>query len=224
MRLLAFDTSSAACSVALLDTTKPAGEQIASLHQIMPMQQGKLILPSIQSLLETSKLTLNDLDAIAYGCGPGSYTGIRIASSVAQGLGLTTTLPVIPVSSLAAIAQSAFLEHEWASLLVALDARMGEVYWAKYTVGSDGLVELEGLEEVSNPDQIGAPFTGINWYGVGDGWAKYEEQFKNRLGFLPISINTNQLPTAEAVLMLARKKFEQEEWVKASEAVPVYLH
>jgi tRNA threonylcarbamoyladenosine biosynthesis protein TsaB len=217
VRLLAFDTSSPACSVALLDTAKPAGEQILSLHKIMPMQQGKLILPMINTILSSSFLTLHDLDAIAYGRGPGSFTGIRIASSVAQGLGFATKFRLIPISSLAAIAQTAYLEQQWAYLLVALDARMGGVYWAQYKVNQLGLVELIGREEVSAPETVGMPENTNNWYGVGDGWEKYN------LGIQPKATNSKLLPTAQAILSLARVKFEQGEWVKANEAVPVYL-
>lgn len=223
MRLLAFDTSSPACSVALLDTTKPPHDQISSSHKIMPMQQGRLILPMIQAILDASNLTLNDLDAIAYGCGPGSFTGIRIASSVAQGLGFTTKCHLIPISSLAAIAQTAYLEQQWACLLVALDARMGEVYWAQYKVNQMGHVELVGKEEVCLPGKVGVPENDKDWYGIGDGWEKYGEIFSKHLGFLPKSTNPKQLPMARAILSLARLKFEQGTWVKASEAVPVYL-
>jgi tRNA threonylcarbamoyladenosine biosynthesis protein TsaB len=224
LKILAFDTSSSACSVSLQN-----GHEIKSLHKIAPMQQARLILPAIQELLDSSSLTLNQLDAIAYGCGPGSFTGMRIASSVAQGIGLATKLPIIRISSLAAIAQAAFLERQWTKLLVALDARMEEVYWAVYKLGGHGRVELIGEEQVCDPKKVTMPESGescekgLNWYGIGDGWEKYREVLITRLGFQPRIINALQLPTAEAILELAKTKLDQDDWVAAYDAIPTYL-
>src|SRR5579871_1229278 len=107
-KILAFDTSSQVCSVALLN-----GETITSSYQIAPMQQAKLILPMIQKIIKAANITLDELDAIAYGCGPGSFTGMRVANSVAQGLGFAKHLPLIRISSLAILAQSALEEQKW---------------------------------------------------------------------------------------------------------------
>lgn len=217
VKLLAIDTSSQACSVAIMD-----GDNVTAVHKIAPMQQTNLILPMIQDLLDSSSLNLNQLDAIAYGCGPGSFTGIRIASSVAQGLGYGANLPVIPVSSLAATAQAAFLEKQWRRLLVSIDARMKLIYWAAYEVSLDGCVELVGEEQACEPELIVAPESG-DWSGVGDGWTVYGDRLVDRLGYAPIEINPSQLPTAEALLALAKVKFDRGEWVAASAAIPVYL-
>lgn len=216
VNILAFDTSSA-CSIALQQ-----GHQVKAMHEIAPMQQARLILPMIQELLDSSSLMLSQLDAIAYGCGPGSFTGIRIASSVAQGLSFAAQLPIIKISSLAALAQAVFLEQKWPRLLVAVDARMGEVYWASYEVNPSGSVKLLDQEIVCAPDLITVP-EGENWYAVGDGWDSYSEIMIKRLGFKPQAVHSKSLPTAEAVLKLASIKFTQGDLLKTSEAIPTYL-
>jgi tRNA threonylcarbamoyladenosine biosynthesis protein TsaB len=221
LKILAFDTSSTACSVAVLN-----GEALHVSHQIQPMQQARLILPMIDELLSAASLSLSQLDAIAYGCGPGSFTGIRIANSVAQGLGLATERPIIRISSLAAIAQTAYLAQHWAQLLVALDARTDQVYWAAYQANQQGYVELIGQELISSPAAVVLPpDMGLAWCGVGDGWGKYERQFTERLGKKPQTISAAQLPSAEAVLKLAMRKIEKGELgeVAARDAVPNYL-
>lgn len=209
MKILAFDTSTSACSVALLNENT-----VKLSHQMAPMQQAKLILPMIHDLLEKESLTLNDLDTIAYGCGPGSFTGIRIAASVAQGIGFGIKKPIIPVSSLAALAQTAFLQWQWPRCLVAIDARSELIYWALYETNASGCMELKGKEQLSKPEDIKTPDNTI-WYGAGDGWGKLTGKAK--------AVNTAALPDAQALLQLAKVKFERGDWVTPFEAIPVYL-
>lgn len=218
MNILAFDTSSTACTVALLH-----GKEIQAAHQIAPMQQAQLLLPMIQQLLDTASLTLAQLDAIAFGCGPGSFTGIRIASSVAQGLAFAASLPVIPVSSLAVMAQAAREERQWDKLLVAVDARMEQVYWAVYEANKAGHVALIGQESVGKPQDIPIPPDSLHWHGIGDGWEKYAEKLIEHLGFQPETLNPSQLPSAKALLTLAKMKFEQGDYTTAFYAFPAYL-
>lgn len=192
------------------------------------MQQAKLVLATIESLLSQANLSLPELNAIAYGAGPGSFTGMRIASSVAQGLGFVTNAPIISVSSLAAMAQAAYMEHHQTHFLVALDARMEQIYWAQYKVNDNEQVELIGQEQVYNPEKVILDLSAKSedqtvWCGIGDGWGKYREPLVKRLGFQPANINPSQIPTAHAVLVLAKSKFDRQEWVKAEEAVPSYL-
>lgn len=217
MKLLAFDTSSAACSVAIQNN-----DQIKFLHQHAPMQQAKLILPMIKELLESCSLTLEQLDAIAYGCGPGSFTGIRIANSVAQAIGFAAQKPLIPVSSLAVLAQTALLEHQCSDLLVAVDARMEQVYWAVYEAGQDGHVALINQEILCHPKEVKVPDK-KHGCGVGDGWGIYAADLASSLGFKPDSIFASELPTAQALLQLAKIKFDKSQWIAAEQAIPVYL-
>jgi tRNA threonylcarbamoyladenosine biosynthesis protein TsaB len=224
VRLLAFDTSSSACSAAIYDSTQTLDRQVISLNEVLPMQQGRLILPMIRTLLDRAGLQLNELDAIAYGCGPGSYTGIRIASSVAQGLGFVSKRPVIAVSSLAAIAQTAYEKYQQMAWLVALDARMDEVYWAQYVVNKHKIVELLGKEVACLPEKAELiEKHGCQWGGVGDAWVKYGDKLAHHIGLQPQPVYSEQLPDAKAILSLARFKFVQNDCITASEALPTYL-
>ncbi len=213
MKIVALDTSSIACSVALL-----LDEKISFLHRILPLQQAQSVLPMIQELLSSHKITLNQLDAIAFGRGPGSFTGVRIAASVTQGLAYALQLPVIPISSLAALAQAAYMELGWEKLLVGVDARIQEVYWGAYEVDEKGLAQLFGQEVICTPQQI--PFPNDKaWYGVGNAWQVYA----NVINYIPLKVDATCLPTAQAILELAKVKYDRKEWVSAQEALPVYL-
>ncbi len=217
MRILAFDTSSVACSVALLD-----GDRISVSHQIAPMQHAQLILSMIDELLVSHSLTLSSLDAISYGVGPGSFTGIRIASSLAQGLAYPSQKPLIPISSLAAIAQTAYEEKRWTNLLVAVDARMARIYWASYAVNEENLVSLQAEEQCCTPEEIIIP-EHDQWYGVGDAWSIYREKLNERLPIVPLAIEPSILPNAKAILTLAQYQYKQNNWQSAFDAHPVYL-
>ncbi|HVE44111.1 MAG TPA: tRNA (adenosine(37)-N6)-threonylcarbamoyltransferase complex dimerization subunit type 1 TsaB [Gammaproteobacteria bacterium] len=217
MKLLLLDTSTSACTVALLK-----GEAVHLQHHVAPMQHAKLILPMIDALLKESHLTCADLDAVAYGVGPGSFTGTRIANSTAQGIGFACQLPIVPLSSLACLAQTAVKKHGWQKLLVAVDARMNQIYWAKYVRSETGEVSLVGEEQLSLPSKVTVPADG-DWYAVGDAWEKYASVLETRLGFRPVEIGATLLPEADACIGLARAKFEQGGWIQAAEATPNYL-
>ncbi|MBV9575574.1 MAG: tRNA (adenosine(37)-N6)-threonylcarbamoyltransferase complex dimerization subunit type 1 TsaB [Gammaproteobacteria bacterium] len=217
MKILALESSSIACSVALQE-----GEKITALHKIAPMQQAKLILSMVNELLVTHSLDLQSLDAIAYGAGPGSFTGIRIASSVAQGLAYANQKPIISISSLAAMAQAAYEEQGWMSLLVAVDARMEQIYWARYEVRERQLVELIGEEKLIRPEHIKIEDS-AKCYGIGDGWDQYRQKLLDCLPIAPLAIASSQLPTAHALLLLAKFKWEQGEWEGPFNAEPHYL-
>lgn len=217
MKILAIDTSSIACSVALL-----LDDHIDFTHTIAPMQQAQQILTILDDLLAKNKINFNQLDALAFGCGPGSFTGLRIAASVIQGLAFASQLPVIKISSLAALAQATYDDLGWKNLLVAVDARVQEIYWAKYAANSQGLVELIEDEIVCHPENITVPAEN-NWFGVGNGWEIYHDLLIKRLRVEPQAIDASRLPMANAMLKLAKLKFEKGEWVHAEEALPVYL-
>ncbi len=213
MKILAIETSSTACSVALL-----VDDKISCIHRILPLKQAQFILPMIHELLEMNNISLKQLNAIAFGCGPGSFTGVRIATSVTQGLAYALKLPVIPISSLAALAQSAYRDLGWKKLLVGVDARIQEVYWGAYEVSDKGLVTLLHQEKVCAPQDVTLP-EDKEWYGVGNAWEIYADQ----IVYSPLKLDTRRLPTAEGVLELAKIKYLNKEWVEAKEALPVYL-
>lgn len=220
VNILAFDTSSIACSVALM-----AGTNVTLSHQILPMGQARLILPAIETLLSNASLSLNQLDAIAYGCGPGSFTGIRIASGVAQGLGYGASVPIIQLSSLAILAQTAYEEHQCDVAWVAIDARMNQVYWAIYKVNEQGYVSLMGKEAVNLPHEVNLPenIKIQDCCGIGDGFEKYEKIWVDQMNGSPSAVHGKQLPSAQAMLKLAKIKFDKGEVMTSHEALPIYL-
>jgi tRNA threonylcarbamoyladenosine biosynthesis protein TsaB len=213
MKILAIETSTNACSVALL-----IDDVVQSSHLIAPMQQAKLILPMIEERLQHANISLNQLDALAFGCGPGSFTGVRIATSVMQGLAYASAVPLISVSSLAAVAQAAYMDLGWKKLFVAMDARISEVYAGTYQINEAGIAELVGIEAVSAPGQMTVPES-TDWYGIGNGWEVYQTQ----LSYKPIAQDATRLPMASAVLLLAKDKFQRGEVVTPGAALPVYL-
>lgn len=219
MNILAIETSSVACSVAL-----QFNGQRHSQHKIAPMQQTNLLLPMIDEVLKSAGASLQQINAIAFGAGPGSFTGMRIASSVTQGLAFSANLSVIPISSLAAIAQAAHMaKPQYPSYLVAVDARMGQIYWAHY-VANGTLVLLQDQEQLLLPTQVIVTKEILeNSIGVGDGWNLYQDQLTQPLGFAPKALNGQQLPTAEAVLELALRKSSENNTLTPTEALPSYL-
>ena len=214
MKILAIETSSAACSLALM-----VDDDILSLHEIMPMQHAKNILPMIKKLLHSKDIDLKQLDAVAYGCGPGSFTGIRLATSIAQGLGYACQLPLIPISSLAALAETAYRDLHWDSVLVAIDARIQEIYYGQFQL-KNGFMTLIGEEKVGKPAEIIFNQEHTSFFGVGNAWDVYA----NEIPISPRAKNTNLLPCAEAILMIAKEKFIKGNFLKnPAQALPIYL-
>lgn len=221
MNILAFDTSFSACSVALQQD-----DRVTFLHQMAPMQHTRLILPMIQELLSAAALSPSELDAIAYGCGPGSFTGIRIANSVAQGIGFGAQIPLFPVSSLAAMAQTCLtdLTNQISRLLVAVQAQREQIYWAVYEPDTEECVTLLGQECLCSPEEIRIPSPQIPInIGVGNGWEMYLARLTAQLGFTPQAIHSQALPTAQAILKLASSKIKQGKGIDAANAMPIYL-
>lgn len=154
-RILAIDTSSAWCSVALsIDDERPA-----FLHQKVSAGASQLLLPWIEQLLNAAKINMTSLDAIAIGVGPGAFTGVRLGLASVQGLAFATNLPVLPVISLDAIAAElvqipSFVSARPKKFLVAIDARMNEVYWARYETTPSGLPVRLSEVALTSPENI----------------------------------------------------------------------
>ena len=220
MRLLAIDTSTEAGSAALwLD-----GE-MHQRHQIAPREHGQLILPMIESLLADAGLTLTQMDALAFGRGPGGFTGVRIANGVIQGLAFGADLPVVPVSSLAALAQGAHADMGTPRVLAAIDARIGEVYWGTYRAAENGLVRLVTQEIVCPPQDVPLPHDAEprGWFGAGSGWLAYAQPLKTRLGDAVTAWDGHCHPQAQHVAQLGADAFQRGLAVSAEQALPVYL-
>lgn len=212
MKLLAFDTSTEFLSLAVQN----AGE-VFTYDVLAGQKHSHIILPQIQALLETAGLQLNDLQGIAFGAGPGSFTGVRIAAGVAQGLGFGANLPVVGVCTLQALA-----EASGASKVIAcLDARMGEVYHAAYeqTAGTWQVILAPGLYK---PHEVPA-VSGNDWVGVGSGWQTYGEILSSIYSHQLISTQPALLPTASAILKLAQPIFASGEAKPAHDAMPIYI-
>ncbi len=218
MKLLALETATEACSAALyLD-----GE-VAERYQIAPQQHNKLILPMIESLLAEAGLSLKHMDALAFGRGPGSFTGVRIAAGVVQGLALGSDLPVAPVSTLAAMAQEAFAGTNDDYAFPCIDARMGEVYFGVYRRGGDGFAEPAGLEAVADAGLVIVPEEAFG-HGIGSGWGTYEAVLSEKLGEHRLAgILAGRFPRAAWIARLGVEVFRRGECVAAEDAQPVYL-
>lgn len=218
-RLLAIDTSTEACSVALYD-----GVTMRELAVDTPREHVQRILPMIDTLLAENGRTLRDLDAIAFARGPGSFTGLRICIGIVQGLAYGANLPVLPVSTLAAIAQTAFDQQSCATgsyFCSAIDARMDEIYCGWFRLGDDGLVTAVSDEVVCKPEALPVcdiPLT-VDCYGVGTGW-RYGERLPQ---FARVRVDPDLLPRASAVARLALVEWNSGVRLSASEAQPVYL-
>lgn len=214
--ILAIDTSSDACSVAL-----SYGSETRHRYTDEPRKHAEWVLPMVDGLLSDAGISLKQLDAIAFARGPGSFTGLRIAAGVVQGLALGADLPVVPISTLAVLAHQGYRVHGWKSIMAALDARMGEVYWGCFHVSGFGDVIAVGEEQVCVPHQVQPGTLAVPAYGVGGGWI-YQQQIEST-GSLPVKTDAAMLPHATDLLCLAQTQWRQGHTVDATQVVPVYL-
>jgi tRNA threonylcarbamoyladenosine biosynthesis protein TsaB len=217
MKLLAIDTSGDTCSAALL-----LDGSVDQLLENAPRRHGDLILPMMQQLLEGAGVRLAELDALAFGRGPGSFTGVRIAISVTQGAAFGAGLPVVPVSTLAALAQGQFRRAGQRHLLTALDARMGEVYWGCFDIGDDDLAVPCCAERVCPPGAVEAPQRAC-WHGVGPGWQVYAGILSGRIGSALQAAEPHQYCEAQDIAILAAAEFAYGRQIMPELATPVYL-
>jgi len=216
VKLLAIDTVTEACSAALwLD-----GE-VRERFEIAPRQHTTLILPMVQQLLAESGLSLSQLDALAVDRGPGSFTGVRIGTGVVQGLAYAVDLPVVPVSSLATLAQAVWLKLRHENVLALIDARMQEVYWARYEFQGKAMVTA-GEEQVGPVEQV-MMGNGSVFYCVGSGSRQYQDQLQSRPGCQVLEDSTYDFPHAAVLAGLAINAYERNEVVRAEQLEPIYL-
>lgn len=217
MKLLAIETATDACSAAL----SIEGE-VLERFALAPRGHTELILPMLDEIVAEAGIHLSQLDAIAFGRGPGAFTGVRIAVGVTQGIAFAMDLPVVPVSTLAAVAQGVGAQR----VLVALDARMDEVYWGAYQRSAAGLVSLVGEECVAPPAEVPLP-EGGGWRGAGAGWAAYASilpaHCAQRLASPEAGWDSEILPHARDVALLGVAGFAAGQAVSAEQALPVYL-
>ncbi len=217
MKLLAVETATEACSAALF-----IDGVVAERFEVAPKDHTRLILPMIDSLMGEAGLKPQQLDGLAFSRGPGSFTGVRIATGVIHGIALGADLPVVPVSTLAAMAQNYFDKNGGDIAFTAMDARMGEIFWGVYHRDADGFAELLGEEVVGYAEHIGFP--DVCGIGLGSGWASYQQQLSNLLSWRVEScVVDDVLPRAGAIARLGAYHFQLGRAVAVEQAMPVYL-
>ena len=212
LNLLALDTSTEYCSVALL-----RDEELTFREAHAVQRHSELILPMIEDLLIASGLKLGQLDGIAFGAGPGSFTGLRIACGVVQGLAFGAGLPVVPIGTLAALAQEAGAPK----VIACLDARMGEIYHAAYR--RDGGRWTEMAAPGVGPAQSAPMLEGEGWFGCGSGFAAYADALAKRYGGQLDGVAAGLHPHARSIARLAAPVLAAGGGLPAEQAAPVYV-
>ncbi|KZN47621.1 tRNA (adenosine(37)-N6)-threonylcarbamoyltransferase complex dimerization subunit type 1 TsaB [Pseudoalteromonas luteoviolacea] len=211
--LLALDASTEALSLAL-----HFNGETHTHFEVCPQQHSQKILPLVESLLAKANCTLKDLDGIVYGRGPGSFTGVRIGVSVAQGLAYSANLKLCGVSTLQAMAQQAMGSDGCNEVISAIDARMGEVYLGHFEKSTNGLATAKREEIVVKPESIEANFNNVA--AVGTGWKSYPDTATN------IGVNVLEnitLPSSEYMLVLGDAAFKNGDTVEPQDAQPHYV-
>jgi tRNA threonylcarbamoyladenosine biosynthesis protein TsaB len=211
LNILAIDTSTEACSAALL---RADGEVFAEF-EVAPRQHTRLLPLMMEQVLNASAIPRHSISHCAFANGPGAFTGIRIAAAQAQGIGIALGIPLLPVSTLAVLAQTAIDRDDCRSPLVALDARMREIYWALYRRDENGLASLAGSERLTAIDAV--EFDGGADSGYGHGWL---EELSSKAAF---EIDAGLLPDARSLLKLALSAARADRGVDAGAAGINYL-
>ncbi|TAL83255.1 MAG: tRNA (adenosine(37)-N6)-threonylcarbamoyltransferase complex dimerization subunit type 1 TsaB [Rhodanobacter sp.] len=216
MNLLAIETATEACSVALIH-----GEQLIARSEIAPRRHTELVLPMADALLAEAGIGRHALDVIAVGRGPGAFTGVRLGVSLAQGMALALDLPVVTISSLAALALEA-PEEQGTTILAVIDARMGEIYAACFRRDDNGGLTPLDDERVGTADSLQLPEAAA-WQVVGTGWASYATVLCERLTGTLHSADGMRYPQAAHVAELAMREFRAGHAQAPELALPVYL-
>lgn len=215
VNVLAIETATESCSVALLHA-----DSLIERSELAPRRHAELVLPFAESLLAEAGIARAQLDGIAVGRGPGAFTGVRLGVSIAQGLALALDLPVVTVSSLAALAMQA--PRDDSQVLALIDARMGEVYAGAFRFGLDGLVQAIYGERVTRAADLVLPISDA-WSVIGSGWDAYRDTLIVRLASVPHWAEGACFPQARDVARLALPRFEAGDVLPPERALPVYL-
>lgn len=213
MKLLAFETATEACSVALW-----IDGEVRERFELAPRRHAELSLPWAEALLAEAGIAKAQLDAVAVGRGPGAFTGVRLAIALAQGIALALDRPAVPVSTLAALA----MRGEGARVLAAIDARMGEVYWGAFERDGDGL-RAATREAVGAASSVALPGETGAWHGVGTGFGAGEGALGQHLGGRLATVDATALPHAADVARLGAQAFARGKTVAPEHLEPAYL-
>ncbi|MGB0216773.1 MAG: tRNA (adenosine(37)-N6)-threonylcarbamoyltransferase complex dimerization subunit type 1 TsaB [Alteromonas oceani] len=213
MNILTIDTATEACSVAL-----QFNQALFTRYEVCPQQHSQKILPMVDAVMKEAGASLAALDGLGFGRGPGSFTGVRIATGIIQGLALGSQLPVAGVSTLAAMAQQVINSGDVNDVAVAIDARMGEVYFAHYQ-NQHGIATLVGEEQVTSPEAVAEQLDVSSMAVAGTGWQAYpvlSELLKVQ------SVNVSY-PYARFMLPLAEQTLSAEQGMAVDAITPEYL-
>lgn len=214
-KILAFDTATDACSAALF-----IDDEIIDISHIAPRKHAELLLPMCDDLLARAQVTVTELDAIAFGEGPGSFMGTRIAAGIAQGIAYSADLPVIPISTLATLAQSAVDAGMIANhIAAAWDARMQQLYWGVYSI-KDHLVVNSFADQLSDPQAVAITHKALL---VGNAWEIYQEQLPAQFLQQHCLHSMPLYPQACSLAKLAARHFAAGECFDPASVEPLYL-
>jgi tRNA threonylcarbamoyladenosine biosynthesis protein TsaB len=218
MKILAIDTSAEACSVALW-----CDGAVISRDVFAPNNHTEFALPLLNELREEAQLSLSELDGIAFGAGPGAFTGVRVAASVAHGIALACAVPLVPISSLAALALGGWRHTAITTQLATLDARRGEIYWGLYRIEpSHETVHPIVMDTLQTPDTIVIAIT-TPWCAVGRGWEVYSESLSSRLHPTRDASEKIMYPNAGDIAALAVAELRAGRGRDPQDALPQYL-
>lgn len=227
--ILAIETATEACSAALIsfeESSTDTEPKVVSRFKLAPREHTKLILPMIEEVLKVGGCSMNDIDAIAFGRGPGAFTGLRIAAGIAQGLALSIDKPVIPISTLSALAlQASLKDYRGETIIAGLDARMDEVYWGVFEFKGDELVPTN-KEQVTKMHELGNYINeskSKRFLGIGSAWDVYSLEDSVKKPDKTVIISSNVYPAAAEIAQLAMKEYILHRTVAIEEAQPVYL-
>lgn len=215
MKLLALDTSSNACSVAV-----QVGSRLFEKHVVEPREHTKILVPMIEQLLQDADTKMSALDAIVLGNGPGSFIGMRIGASVAQGLCHGAGLEIVPVSSLAAVAAEVICDFDADNVIVAQDARMHEIYVGHYRSDADGLPKVVGDEGISGIDSLDIP--GEQMVVAGSAWEKFPQMLLRNNDRISKVVEVS-VPRARHLLGLGARRYKQGRAIAPEKLVPAYI-
>lgn len=215
MNILALDTSTEICSVALC-----CDDKIFDRYEIAAQRHTELLIPMIESVLNEAGITREELDVLAYTKGPGSFTGLRITVGVTQGLSLALDIPAIPISTLQVIAQRCFREFNKTNVLVAIDARMNQVYWGGYQLSSKNIMQEIINDRLDNPQNISVPNENC-FFGAGNGWNVYRNELISQIKHL--EAYSTLFPHSRDMIPLAQFFLANGCYVNAEQIKPIYL-
>lgn len=218
MKLLAIETCTEACSAAVY-----VDGEVVERYQIAARQHNELILPMAEQVLAEVQISLSQLDGLAFGCGPGAFTGVRICVAVSQGIAFAHDLPLLGISSLANLAaQVPATGQGEQQVFAAIDARMGEIYYGHYLVARNSVPVLSGTEQVVTAEALNLELANFD-YGMGSGWQSYAEPLMAKMAIKPEAIDADALPRASVTARLAVMQWQDATLLQPEQAQPVYL-